>query len=854
MVTLEQLIRQGKNLPVAKAENMSDHSLAPISSPLVQVVRSDATGPPEERAPFNPLIYLRVLLHGRYLHAILLALLLGTCAALAAWFLIPVKYEIVGYVQIKPYVPKVLYQSDENGFLPSFETFVELQASLLQSQRVLDRASQNPDWTALRPASTTLGANGISTDDLIIGHSTGSELITVTAAERDLNAAMAAVKSILQAYLEISGETNGAEDAHRLQVLEDLRVSLANEAHGLHDRVLAVANEFGTDDLSQRYQMKVAEVSTLESELQQINLDLSIAQATPGQVPTTDPLSHGNVAAATSEDMAPLTREDVAEVDTRMRNDLAQEDALSLRLVQLRMRFGENNDDVRAASAELAFLETRINALLAVYQQRSIAKNPSANGSDNRSRMSSAELTAQQANVRALYEKVQAAALDLGRKDLQLRSLKQEEAAITRRLDEASNRIDQLNLEANSAERISILSYGERPTTPPKSKRAPLTAAAGLGGIGAGIGIVALWGLVSRRVRSVLQVQHLEPTVRMLGVLPALPELADPEQESLAAHCIHQIRNLLDTGDRSRGRVLAVTSPAAGDGKTSLTLALGLSFATAGSRTLLVDCDMVGQGLTGRLNAIARRGIGSILQRDGLLTDAQLEEAQGVANSTSRKLSAVLVDGGYVTELDVQRALLAEGESSVGLLDALDGDDVSTCVTQILTKDLSILPLGEAAIQQASQMSSRAFRRIIGDARNLFDVIIVDTGPILGSLEASIVVREVDEVVVAVARDGQAPLIKRAITRLDSLGARFAGLVFNRASSKDVAFAYYGSSPSTASVRSTGETHSRVRKESDASTRYPSRLGSLAAAVVSSSSGGSEKETNDDSHVNRTNR
>ena len=91
----------------------------------------------------------------------------------------------------------------------------------------------------------------------------------------------------------------------------------------------------------------------------------------------------------------------------------------------------------------------------------------------------------------------------------------------------------------------------------------------------------------------------------LLGILPRLPDqLSDPEQAAVAAHCIHQIRIMLQVVRiRIAGEVFMVTSAATGDGKTSLTMALGLSFAASGSKTLVIDCDMVGQGLTHRLKA-----------------------------------------------------------------------------------------------------------------------------------------------------------------------------------------------------------------------------------------------------------
>ena len=70
------------------------------------------------------------------------------------------------------------------------------------------------------------------------------------------------------------------------------------------------------------------------------------------------------------------------------------------------------------------------------------------------------------------------------------------------------------------------------------------------------------------------------------------------------------------TDDR---RVFAVTSAAPGDGKTSLTLALGLSYAACGTRTLLIDCDLIGAGLTARMNVNAPEGVLEAIANRSLL-------------------------------------------------------------------------------------------------------------------------------------------------------------------------------------------------------------------------------------------
>jgi capsular exopolysaccharide synthesis family protein len=174
-------------------------------------------------------------------------------------------------------------------------------------------------------------------------------------------------------------------------------------------------------------------------------------------------------------------------------------------------------------------------------------------------------------------------------------------------------------------------------------------------------------------------------------------------------------------------QVVAITSAAPGDGKTSLTLALGLSYAACGARTLLVDCDLVAAGLSHRLNVNAP---------DGVL--------EAVANRALLE---------YVRTTDIA--------------------------------DVAILPVGTTHAHHASTLSPVALRRLLNESKKHFDIILVDTGPILGSIEASLVCAAADRTILTVARGQQRPLVERSIGHLQAIGSRLAGVVFNRAQARD---------------------------------------------------------------------
>src|SRR5687767_1829033 len=92
---------------MSRSHASSDGDFAPVDAAAAE-------------APPNPLLLVLSLLRGRYWLAIVLAL---AGAALGGWLGYrsqkPI-YESAGLIRIKPNLPHILYQSDQNGMLPMF--------------------------------------------------------------------------------------------------------------------------------------------------------------------------------------------------------------------------------------------------------------------------------------------------------------------------------------------------------------------------------------------------------------------------------------------------------------------------------------------------------------------------------------------------------------------------------------------------------------------------------------------------------------------------------------------------------------------------------------------------------------
>jgi len=110
--------------------------------------------------------------------------------------------------------------------------------------------------------------------------------------------------------------------------------------------------------------------------------------------------------------------------------------------------------------------------------------------------------------------------------------------------------------------------------------------------------------------------------------------------------------------------------------------------------------------------------------------------------------------------------------------------------------------------------------------------VLIDTGPVPGSLEASVVASQVDEVILTVARGEQRTLAEKSANHLSALGARIAGIVFNRARNEDVDL--YGSSTFLSQMPEDAET--LEAEEQEAAEGVAGRLGPIGGAMASSES------------------
>lgn len=176
-------------------------------------------------------------------------------------------------------------------------------------------------------------------------------------------------------------------------------------------------------------------------------------------------------------------------------------------------------------------------------------------------------------------------------------------------------------------------------------------------------------------------------------------------------------------------RVISVTSPAAGDGKSTLALNLALSLAQSGKRTVLVESDF-------------RR--------------PKVHKLTGVDNK-------------------------------VGFVDVLRGDtELIDAIQETKVPDFFVLPCGKRPKDPAELLARPQFEQILQVLREKFEYVIIDTPPVLAVTDPCGVAARVDGVLVCMRLSRHTrDLGRRTIEQLRDIGATISGIVINGVEERD---------------------------------------------------------------------
>jgi capsular exopolysaccharide synthesis family protein len=194
--------------------------------------------------------------------------------------------------------------------------------------------------------------------------------------------------------------------------------------------------------------------------------------------------------------------------------------------------------------------------------------------------------------------------------------------------------------------------------------------------------------------------------------------------QSVEAEAYRSLRTALYFSTSGEGhKVIQITSPGMGDGKTTLAANLAITIGQSGKRVLLIDADF-------------RR--------------PRLHRVFGLAGD-------------------------------VGLASVMIGEAVlRSAIQETPVPGLSVLPCGPIPPNPAELLTSPRFKELLDAIRKEYDFVVIDTPPLLAVTDPCVVAPRVDGLYLTLrlSKNGR-PQAERAKEILTTLGAKVLGVVIN---------------------------------------------------------------------------
>jgi capsular exopolysaccharide synthesis family protein len=322
--------------------------------------------------------------------------------------------------------------------------------------------------------------------------------------------------------------------------------------------------------------------------------------------------------------------------------------------------------------------------------------------------------------------------------------------------------------ESEAIEEVTIVRPAAEPDAPASTDRLNTLIVGALLGLMLGLVVAFVQETLDTSIGTIEDVEHyLE--VPVLGVVPHIdardtterlvarrPELAQMDPEALRNHALlithfdpkspvaeayRTLRTNIQFARLERqGKVLIVTSPTLQEGKTTTIVNLALTMAQNGQKTLLLGCN---------------------LRRPSIYRFFGINREPGVSD--------VLV--GRVHWRDCVK----------GIADILMGRfEMEDVMASPGLDNLHIIEAGPVPANPSELLSTPAMAELLAAVRTEYDIVLVDTPPVLPVTDAAIVSTLVDGVVLVYQAGKVGRLVlRRAKVHLESVGAKVWGIVLN---------------------------------------------------------------------------
>jgi polysaccharide biosynthesis transport protein len=669
-----------------------------IQEPVGNIRRFiDEPGP----APINPVALVMRALKGRAVAALVIGSLVGACLAIAVYLVLKPAYKASGIIRVSPTTSKILYQNDDNQLVPLYDAFINAQVLYLRSRPVLERAL----------ASKELGNHGtqdtearlaVMAASIEVQREPKSEVVAVTCKSSDPALAAGTVNAIFDAYEAIYGERAERKLSVRETTLAARQTQLTEKLRQITQRMIVTGEEHGFESIEKAHLQMLAHLDAMNKRV--ADMDASIAQQQSAT---------GSHASGDSGD-GEITRLTV--LDHAMADLLFERSKRAASLGTLQSRYQSSYPRLVEARAELKVIDDAIEARRS--QLSTLGKTGVLTQSNQAKEDNSVDHLKQvRAQLSQDRDHVKAQAVALNQKRLALSGLTEERNETRKMLEETSQGLEEIRLEARTSlpGRIEIAARAGVPTAPANDRRLPIAAISAVAGLLATLAVPVICVLLWPRIRTSTDVASI-PAIAS-GLLAVLPRQSDDLQHVSTAYTreARRLRNrltsLLDVPSRSR--IFVVTGAGSQKSRPAAAFHLAHAVADTGARTLLVDADLIESQLTALL---------------------KLQDHPGL-----------------------RQALLAS--------------DAPLHPTHIYPS-LHVLPIGMGVTPEDGTLGQEIILQTLLKLRSSYETIIIDAGPIDQRLAAPLILTGCDYAVITAATGQPESTLKSSFRHAQELTSR----------------------------------------------------------------------------------
>ncbi|NLX21148.1 MAG: polysaccharide biosynthesis tyrosine autokinase [Phycisphaerae bacterium] len=570
------------------------------------------------------------------------------------WVLQRPKYSSTAVMRVSPIVSYLVFRTENNGFLPLYNSYVNTQMAIMRSpkilERVLDRQQVKDTAWYQNEGRDLFGERRNALSRLILATSVrargGTELIDVTVTTENPEDAKLLADAIVDEHRTYVEEMLRENEGWMLETLTKEHADLLHQVEGLTAIRYNLAKRLGVMDATALQAQLRSYLSVLESEQRRLQrtIDLSRWEVEKLASATSQPASVTGQGDGVVMPSAPTGMPLHFAEDGEHKQLAANLESIKNQIEVDLLSYGPEHprimrlDGMKRIAERL--LEERESELEREWQASGGESGTSKSNDIAKRRLMLEEYAQKTEQELGLIEdeiNLQRAQLaDITDISLEL-SRYEEEIANKRVLSEAvRKRVESLGFEGRHAPaRVQVASPGLRPSSPSEDRRRQLTLMTGVVALLISLALGYVRTSLDKRIYDAGEIQQVY-RAPFLGVLPSLASVKVPRElggtqplstgsssyygYGAAESCqtlmesVRMVRTaLLERVNEENQRAVLITSSVPRTGKSSVAVLLARSLAMLNKRILLIEADLRHPTLAGRLSMSPKHGLAAIL-------------------------------------------------------------------------------------------------------------------------------------------------------------------------------------------------------------------------------------------------